>query len=371
MAIFKVKITNDYEQEQNKLKKGMEVEVFTGLPTATIYGGAEIKKSLERKYSIQVNGTGWNTETTLNIEKLDENNLTNLELELQYIKSEKEKIVKAQLFDEFGNIRDYEKEILHKMRNLKTTNKMDKETYTSINNEIIENIKSTHRWQEDEGFIADGIINFDKYINSPIKTMVILAESYGYHTCEVTSIELQNEKDILGIENSSVKTPRAISALLWFLFESIKNNRKVEQEEFHDWKKVNKENSKILNNILTSISYINVKKASKDTDENESTRLSYNEIVEAVTRNRVVLEKQIQTINPELIIVASEAVKNGVVDTKLLGEGIESSEWYKIYRNTKGQKVFFVKHPSYLTDWSYDETYETFEILFNEFNTNK
>ncbi len=109
MAIFKVKITNDYEQEQNKLKKGMEVDVFTRLPTATIYGGAEIKKSIERKYSIQVYGTGWNTETTLEIEKLDENNLTNLEFELQYIKSEKEKIVKAQLFEEAGSIRDYEK----------------------------------------------------------------------------------------------------------------------------------------------------------------------------------------------------------------------------------------------------------------------
>ena len=243
---------------------------------------------------------------------------------------------------------------------------MDKANYTKLNNEIIEIIKSNHRWQEDEGFIADGIINFDKFENSPIKTLVILAESYGYHYCEVTPIELQNEKDILGIENTSVKTPRALSALLWFLFESIRNNRKVEQEEFKDWQKVYEENSKILNNVLTSIAYINVKKASKNTDENDSIRLSYGEIIEAVSRNRVVLENQLNLINPELIIVASESVKNGLIETKLLGDGIEESEWYKIYRNNKGQIVFFVKHPSYFQDWSYDETYATFEILYNE-----
>lgn len=127
MAIFKVKITNDYEQEQNKLKKGMEVEVFTRLPTATIYGGAEIKKSIERKYSIQVNGTGWNTETTLEIKKLDENDLVNLEHELQFIKSEKKRIVKAQLFEEASHVRDYEKEILHKIETLKKNNKMKQE----------------------------------------------------------------------------------------------------------------------------------------------------------------------------------------------------------------------------------------------------
>lgn len=245
---------------------------------------------------------------------------------------------------------------------------MTKEIYQQENEKIIDIIKSTHRWEEDEGFIADGIINYNKYTTSPIKTLVVLAESYGYHECGVTPIEEQNEKDILGIGNSTVKTPRCISALLWFLFESINNKRKIEQNEFSDWQKVNPENVENLNNILTQIAYINVRKASKNTDIEKNTKLSYNEIIEAIDKNRVVLEKQLNTIKPQLIIVASQSVKNGLLNSKLLGEGIEGDKWYNIYKNNENQIIFFVRHPSYFKDWSYDETYATFEILFDEFN---
>ncbi len=244
---------------------------------------------------------------------------------------------------------------------------MTKEMYQQGNEKIIDIVKSTHRWEEDEGFIADGIINYDKYTTSPIKTLVVLAESYGYHESGVTSIEEQNEKDILGIGNSTVKTPRYISALVWFLFESINNKRKVEQNEFSDWEKVNLENVEKLDNILTQIAYINVKKASKNTDAEKNTKLSYHEITEAINKNRVVLEKQLSIIEPQLIIVASQSVKNGLLDSKLLGEGIEGDDWYNIYKNNKNQIIFFVRHPSYFRDWSYDETYATFEILYNEF----
>ena len=139
MAIFKIKVKNDYELEQNKLKRGMEVDVFTTLPTVTVYGGIEIKKSIEAKYSIQVYGTGWNTETTLEIEKLDENNLINLELEHQFLKIEKTRFVKAQFFEEVSNIRDYEKRLINKIDIIKTNNKMKQELlkiYTERQNDF-------------------------------------------------------------------------------------------------------------------------------------------------------------------------------------------------------------------------------------------
>ena len=53
--------------------------------------------------------------------------LTNIKLKLQFIKSEKEKNIKSQLYEKASSIRDYEKEILYKINNLKTNNKMKQE----------------------------------------------------------------------------------------------------------------------------------------------------------------------------------------------------------------------------------------------------
>lgn len=139
MNIFKIKVIKDFKGEQNKLKQGMEVEIFTRLPTATIYGGLEIKNAIEKKYSILVFGTVWNNENYLEIEKLEDDILEKLERQIEIIKVRQTKIVKAQLFDEAASLRDYEKQIEQKIYNIKTKNKMKQELlkiYTERQNDF-------------------------------------------------------------------------------------------------------------------------------------------------------------------------------------------------------------------------------------------
>lgn len=244
--------------------------------------------------------------------------------------------------------------------------KFDRLKYQQTRQEIINKIKQTHAWEKDEGFIADGIICPDIYEKEELKILVILAESYGYSHSQLVDIEEQPDEDIMGVGNPKVQTPKKIAALLWLLFKSIENGREIEWKDFPEFLQTSDYNFKELQNVLSKIAWINIKKASKiiDDEDNNTTRLDYMEIYNGGIRNKDIIELQINSIAPDLIIVFSNPVIHCLYDNKILGNGIDRQTKYKIQTNSAGQKMIYMNHPSYLTDWGYEGIYETFQILF-------
>jgi hypothetical protein len=245
--------------------------------------------------------------------------------------------------------------------------KFERIKYQKTRQEVIDLIKQTHAWETNEGFIADGIISPDIYEKEELKILVILAESYGYSHCQLVNIEEQPEEDIMGIGNPKVQTPKKIAALLWLLFKSIEAGQEIEWHNFPELLQTNDFNHTELQAVLSKIAWINIKKASKfvDDSDNNSTRLDYMEIYNGGVRNKKIIDLQISSIAANLIIVFSNPVIHFLYDYKLLGDGIDRHTKYKIQTNTAGQKIIYMNHPSYLTDWGYEGIYATFQILYN------
>lgn len=242
----------------------------------------------------------------------------------------------------------------------------DKEKYKIEKKKVIDLIKQTHDWEKTEGFIADGVINPYVYQDQKIKVLVLLAESYGYNEHGLVEIEDQEDDDILGVGHPNRQTPKKISALLWLLFQSIDIGRELQWQDFPNLLETNDVNYKMQQSVLSRIAYVNVKKASKPISDwgNGATRLDYSEIYNSCVRNQEVLKIQIDSIRPDLIIVCSDPVYEGVYDLSLLGEEIEMNKKYTIQVNEHGQRIIHVSHPGYLQDWSYRGIFETYQIIF-------
>ena len=193
--------------------------------------------------------------------------------------------------------------------------------YLLARQDVINLIKQTHNWENDEGFIADGIICLDTYEKQELKILVILAESYGYSHSGMIDIEEQPKEDIMGVGNPTVKTPKKVAALLWLLFKSFQLGRKIDYNEFPKLLQKRDGNYAELQSVLSRIAWINVKKASKiiDDEDNITTRLDYMEIYNACKRNRELLDIQIQSIQANLVLIFSDPVIHSLYDNKLLG----------------------------------------------------
>jgi hypothetical protein len=242
----------------------------------------------------------------------------------------------------------------------------NKEKYRAEKQNVVSLIKQTHDWEKTEGFIADGIINPDIYANQKIKILVLLAESYGYDGHGIVDIEGQEDDDILGVGHPNRQTPKKISTLLWLIFRSIDTGVEMQWEDFPSLLETNDTNYELLQNALSRIAYVNVKKASKPISNwgNGATRLDYSEIYNSCVRNQEILKIQIDSIHPDLIIACSDAVYNGLYDLDLIGEEIELNKKYIIQVNEYGRKIIHVSHPSYLQDWSYKGIFETYQIIY-------
>jgi hypothetical protein len=243
--------------------------------------------------------------------------------------------------------------------------KFEKLRYQQAKQQVISLIKQTHAWETDEGFIADGIICPEIYEKEKLKILVILAESYGYsNSRDAADIEDQLEDDIMGLNDSKVKTPKKVAALLWLLFKSLENGEAIKWAGFPDFMTTNDFNYKELQAVLSKIAWINLKKASSS-----STKFKEVEIRNAGKRNKEIIELQIQSIAPDLIIAFSYPVIDSLYDNKLLGDGLkprsQEETMFKIQTNTNGQRIFYMTHPSYPVDWaSYESMYDLFQILY-------
>ena len=240
--------------------------------------------------------------------------------------------------------------------------KFDKYFYKQEKAAVIELIKNSHDWENTEGFIADGIISPENYENEPVKVLVMLAESYGYDESGMFDIEDQRNEDILGLGSYKVQAPRKITTLLWLLFKSLEKGEKITFQDFPTLFTIKNDNFSELQNILSRIAWVNVKKASKNSDI--ETKQDYEDITRHSYKNHEILSRQVVSIAPDLIIACSRPVMLTANDMGLLGDEIQNIK-FKIQTNTNGQKVIYVSHPSYYTDWGYKGVYKIYEIIYD------
>lgn len=229
-------------------------------------------------------------------------------------------------------------------------------------------IKQTHDWEVAEGFIADGAICPEVYEKQAIKITCFLAESYGYDECGMTDIEGQPTHDILGVGVPKRWTAKRLPALLWLIFESFARGRKLQREEFPNFMTITEENTRMLQGALLRVAWVNVKKASRHDDGRggDATRLDAEEVKSAVIRNRKVLQIQLDSLVPDLIIACGEPVFNGLFENGLFGSGIVTGRKWIIQTDSSGKQVLETSHPGYHDEWSYEGIFNLHGLIFDE-----
>lgn len=242
----------------------------------------------------------------------------------------------------------------------------DIENYNMTKQIVIDKIKSTYKWETTEGFIADGLISPKIYSNQELKIICLLAESYGYDECLMVDIETQLEDNILGVGVPARKTSTKLSALLWLIYKSIENKKKLTWDDFPFILRGNDENTELLQDAISKSGWINVKKASKHINKwgNGATRQNYHEIYSHAFKNKEILEYQIKSTCPNLIIVCSNPVFDSLNEMELLGEGIKNQK-FVLQQNRLNQFVIYVTHPGYFKDWGYEGIFKTFNIIYD------
>lgn len=72
-------------------------------------------------------------------------------------------------------------------------------------------------------------------------------------------------------------------------------------------------------------------------NNSRTTRQDDGEIYSSAARNKDILQLQISSIAPDLMIVCSDDVFNGLIDNGLLGEGIEFGKNWELQKPHLGQ----------------------------------
>lgn len=220
-----------------------------------------------------------------------------------------------------------------------------------------------------EGFISDGVICPDVYEKQGVRILCVLAESYGYDGNEImTNIEDQMKEgksgDILGLNKSTVKTPRRLAILLYLLQRSANDGSKVMLSEFEKMRlfEFSAKNTEILQDALSKVGWINVKKASRG----NGTKLNAAEVDTHAHRNQEILRQQIEAIAPNLIIVCGEAAFRSLYSMKLLGPDVVLGRKWKRQDVNGSQCVFEVTHPGYYKWGGYGYIYESFNKIYDQ-----
>jgi len=240
----------------------------------------------------------------------------------------------------------------------------DKEAYKIAKSRIISLIQSTHDWENTEGFIADGVICPDVYQEQHLRVLCILAESYGYAGCKMKDIEDQREQDVLGLTKWDVGTPRRLASLLYLLQQSAEIGAKLTLEDFLKLSlfKFTEKNMLILQDVLSKIAWMNVKKASNG----NGTKLNVSDFRVHARRNQEVLRQQIEAIAPNLILVCGEAAFRALYELRLLGPELSLARKWKMQVVRDGVRVIEVTHPGYFRWAGYPYIYKSFDCIYTQ-----
>lgn len=243
----------------------------------------------------------------------------------------------------------------------------DKTAYRASKDRVIQLIKASHDWENTEGFIADGVIDPDVYALQPLRVLCILAESYGYDECGMVDIEDQPQSDLMGVGNPEVKTPRRMTALLRLLLLSAeRGGAKVPQDEWYQMPRLLSTDGKavaIHQDTLSKVAWINVKKASNP----RSTQLDSEEAQAHAVRNKTILQEQIATTAPHLMLVCGRDAFASLLRLGLLGSETSEGKLWQLQCMPDDTRLMQVSHPAYFPDWgSYEAIYRNYERLHEQ-----
>jgi hypothetical protein len=139
----------------------------------------------------------------------------------------------------------------------------------------------------EENFVCDGVINTGEYFASPLKILWILKEPYT--GAGKTMVEDLNTNRADGNKKDSQTTWHPII----YISHGITNNF----EQYNSMKKIQEDKS--ISKVLRKIAFINVQKTPA------KTRTNPKDITEAYQINKEILHRQINVINPDIIIGAN------------------------------------------------------------------
>jgi hypothetical protein len=245
--------------------------------------------------------------------------------------------------------------------------KFDISAYKASRDRVIQLIKASHDWEKTEGFIADGVINPDVYALQPVRILCVLAESYGYEECGMLDIETQPHSDLLGLANPEVKTPRRIAALLHLLLLSAERaGEKVPEEEWHQMPRLLSTDGpcvSIHQETLSKIAWINIKKASNP----DGTELKSAVVRAHSQRNKAVLQEQIESIRPHLVLICGQDAFGSLLQMGLLGPEARAGNVWQLQRMRDDARLIEVSHPAFFPEWgSYAALYQSYTRIHDQ-----
>lgn len=246
----------------------------------------------------------------------------------------------------------------------------NKTAYAASKEKVVAMIKASYDWENTDGFIADGVIRPDVFEHQSLRILCILAESYGYGGGSVPDIEKQDvdpiESDIIGLRNTTVKTPRKLATLLYLILRSRERGSMITRDEWRvtpDLLSPRLETAATLQTVLTKIAWVNVKKASNCTG---STRVDWAVVMEHARHNQDILAEQIGAIGADLTFVFGEGTFRVLHEMNLLGPETKLGFRGRIQATGLGSQVLELTHPGFHADWGYDAIYDNYESICSQ-----
>lgn len=243
----------------------------------------------------------------------------------------------------------------------------DTSAYEASRQSVIQQIKASHDWEKTEGFIADGVINPAVYALQPVRILCVLAESYGYDENQMEDIQRQPETDLMGLSDPKVQSPRKLATLLHLMHRTLETGVLVSEDEWREMPEffcVDPTYTAILQTALSKVAWINVKKASRS----EGTKMDSLEVAIHAQRNRAVLQEQISSMEPHIIIVCGRVPFESLLDLGLLGGNVQLGRRWEVQTSDTGSRVIEISHPAYPRDWcSYKRLYQNYTRIVSQF----
>lgn len=199
----------------------------------------------------------------------------------------------------------------------------------SLNYEIIDYYKPFETDEPKRKIIRDGIVNIENYYDSNPKIMWILKEAY-------------DEVDNMGggwslVEDLDTRRATGVNRTSWQTFDKIIYTTFCILNEFIQFEEIPYKADDIrLCSVLKNIAYINIQKL-------PATKTSDDKLIEqALIKHKDILLKQINTINPDIIINCSMQNIRKAFDGKL-NENIIYSQSYHPANRRRSTKDFVNK----------------------------
>jgi len=160
-------------------------------------------------------------------------------------------------------------------------------------------VSLTHN--ENNGFVKDGILDYDKWEKQKIKLMFYYKETYGYEDYGGTSISNHYKE---WIENNQ-PTNKKMGLLAYLLIETVKSGRKIEWDE-KDLKEKYADHNFLIE-YFSKISILNINKLSI-AENKTSDRL----IRIKSKENKKILHAQLELIEPNVIICGGRVTSDSL-----------------------------------------------------------